>query len=97
MQEGLKVGKTIIVWVSSEEKEDNQDKDYFVAKIGERAVKLEEDGTYRAVPFRKNDWIVSVHWYDFAPPKRNEKGIGFIQKDFPNGFLVVLSLDVSPC
>ena len=64
---GLKVGKNIVVWVSNEEKEANQDKDYFVAKIGERAVKLEEDGTYRAVPFRKNDWIVSVHWYDFAP------------------------------
>ena len=62
-------------------------------------MKLEEDRSYCAVPFRKNDWIVSVRWYEFVPfHQREMKGeIDVIKKDFPNGFLVVLSLDPSRC
>ena len=56
----LSVGKNIIVRVSNEEREQNLDEDYFVAKIEKRAVELDEAGVYSAVPFRKNDWIVYV-------------------------------------
>ena len=79
---GLKIGKNIIIWVSNEEKEDNQDVNYFVAKIEVRELKLEGDGTYSAVPFRKNEWIVSVCWYDFSPSQRNEREDRFYIKGF---------------
>ena len=57
------VGDNIIVRVSKEEKANNPDEEYFVAKIQEKAVKLEEAGTYSAVKFMKYDWIVFVQWY----------------------------------
>ena len=47
----LKVGQNIIVRVSNDEKDDNPDEEYFVAKIQEKARKLEEAGTYSAVFF----------------------------------------------
>ena len=53
--EGLSVGKTIIVRVSNEERADNLDEEYLVANIEEEATLLEEDGTYSAVPYQKND------------------------------------------
>ena len=37
---------------------DNPNEEYFAAKITEKAIKLEEAGTYNALQFRKNDWIV---------------------------------------
>ena len=51
--EGLIVGENIVVRVSNEEKEDNPDEEYFVAKVKEKAIKLEEAGTYSAIPFKK--------------------------------------------
>lgn len=77
---GLTVGKNIIVRVSNEEREENLDEDYFVAKIEKRAVKLDEAGVYSAVPFRKNDWIVYVRWYNFVPSKQNAGGDRFYSK-----------------
>ncbi len=44
--------------MSKEEKDDNPDEEYFVAKIEKKAVELEEAGTYSAVQFKKNDWII---------------------------------------
>ena len=40
----LSVGNNITVRVSNEEREDNSDEDYFVAKIEKRAKKLDEAG-----------------------------------------------------
>ncbi len=44
----------------------------------ERAKGLGEDGTFCAVPFKKNDWIVLVQWYNFA--KKNPGGDRFYKK-----------------
>jgi len=76
--EKLKVGENIIARIAEEEKSYNPDEEYFVAKIEERAKKLEEDGTFCAVPFKKNDWIVLVRWYNFA--KKNPGGDRFYKK-----------------
>ena len=46
--------KNIVVRVSNKEKADNPDEDYFVAKIEEKKMKLEEDETCSAVLYRKN-------------------------------------------
>ena len=32
--------------------------------------------------FKKNDWIVSVNWYIFAPTKTNEEGDRFYRKGY---------------
>ena len=80
--ERLCVGKNIVVRVSNEEKADNLDEDYFVAKIERKAMKLEEDGTYSAVPYRRNDWIAFVRWYNFVPSKSNRMGDRFYRKGF---------------
>ena len=82
LREGLSVGENIIVWVSNGEKEDNPDEEYFVAKIKERAIKLEEAGTYSSIPFKKNDWIVSVQWYGFVSTMNNRRGDRFYKKGF---------------
>ena len=47
----LSIGNNIIAWVSKEEREENLDEDYFVAKIERSALKLDEAGVYSAVPF----------------------------------------------
>lgn len=47
--EGLTVGVKIIVQLVIEEREDNLDKDWFVAKIEEDAKKLDEEEVYTAV------------------------------------------------
>ena len=80
--EELSIGDNIIVRVSKEEKADNPDEEYFVAKIEEKAVKLEEAGTYSAVQFKKNDWIVFVQWYEFVSTKKNRRGDRFYKKGF---------------
>ena len=60
---GLSVGENTIVRVSNSEKEDSPDEEYFVAKIKEKAIKLEESGTYSTIPgdrfFKKElaQWI----------------------------------------
>ena len=46
--------ENIVVWVSNKKKADNPDEDYFVAKIEEKKMKLEEDETCSAVLYRKN-------------------------------------------
>ena len=43
-------------------------------------MKLEESGTYSAVPYQKNDWIVFVRWYCFA--KVNPRGDKFYTKGY---------------
>jgi hypothetical protein len=70
----LTVGKDIIVRVSNDEKDDNPDEDYFVARIEEKAIKLEADGLYSAVPYKKNDWIIFVRWFNFVPSYKNRRG-----------------------
>lgn len=79
---GLKVGQNIVVRVSNEEKDDNPDENYFVAKVEEKAIKLEEGGTYSAVLYKKNDWIVSVQWYVFVSTKTNRRGDRFYKRGF---------------
>jgi hypothetical protein len=69
--ESLKIGTNVVVRVSAEERSENPDEEYFVAKIEEKAKKLEEDGVYSAVPFKKNDWIVSVCWYCYISSNLN--------------------------
>lgn len=78
----LEIGSNVIVRVSSDEREDNPDEDYFVAKIEEKAVQLDEGGVYSAVQFKKNDWIVSVCWYVFVSSKTNRLGDRFYTKGF---------------
>ena len=56
----MSVGENLIVRVSNEDKIDNPDEEYFVAEIKEKAIKLEEAGTYSALQFKKNDWVVVV-------------------------------------
>ena len=90
----------VIVRVSHEEKEANTDEEYFAAKIEEKARKLEESGTYSAVSYNKNDWIVFVRWYTFEPTKRNRRGDRFYKKGFaqwiPCGSIIrSLTLDVT--
>ena len=98
--EGMTIGMNVIVRVSHEEKEANTDEEYFAAKIEEKARKLEESGTYSAVSYNKNDWIVFVRWYTFEPTKRNRRGDRFYKKGFaqwiPCGSIIrSLTLDVT--
>ena len=51
----LSVGENVIVWVSDEERNDNPNEDYFMAKVEGEVNKLDEDGVYSAVTFQKND------------------------------------------
>ena len=78
----MSVGDNVIVRVSKEEEDDNPDENYFVAKIEEKALRLGGAGTYSAVPFKKNDWIVYVCWYEFVPTKKNRNGDRFYKKGF---------------
>ena len=78
----LKVGQNIIVRVSDEEREDNPDEEYFVAKIKGKVKQLEEDGVYSAVTFRKNGWIVSVCWYTLVKSKTNSMENRFYSRGF---------------
>ena len=45
----LKAGDNVIARVANEERIENQDEDYFVAKIEGDALQLDEAGTYTAV------------------------------------------------
>ena len=78
----LKVGDNVIVRVANEERLLNPDEEYFVAKVEQDAMQLNEAGTYSTVAFKKNDWIVSVNWYIFAPTKTNEEGDRFYRKGY---------------
>ena len=71
--EGLSVGDNILVWVSEEEKADNPDEEYGVAKIEQKAMNLEDS--------RKNDWIVFVRWYELSSTKKR-RGNRFYKKGF---------------
>ena len=51
----LSVGENVIIRVSDEERNDNPNEEYFVAKVEGEVKKLDEDGVYSAVPFRIND------------------------------------------
>ena len=51
-------------------------------KNKEKAIKLEESGTYSAIPFKKNDWIVSAQWYEFVSTMDNRRGDRFYKKGF---------------
>ena len=79
---GLRVGTNVIIRLSDDEREDNPDEEYFVAKIEGDAIQLEEPGVYSAVPFKKNDWIVSACWYSFVPSKTNRLDDRFYKKGF---------------
>ena len=74
------MGQNIIVRVANNERLDNPDEDYFVAKIEEKAIKLEEGGTYSAVYYKKNDWLVYMHWYNFVPSRKNRNNDRFYNK-----------------
>ena len=50
---------------------------YFVAKIQEKAIKLEEAGTYSALQFKGNDWIMFVQWYECVSTTKNRRGDRF--------------------
>ena len=47
------MGENIIVRVSNDEKDDNPDEEYFVAKIEEKAKQLEEGAVHSAVLYKK--------------------------------------------
>ena len=57
---GLKVGRIVVLRIAEEEREMNPDEEYFVAKMEERAKKIDEDEIYSAVEFKKGDWIVKI-------------------------------------
>ena len=57
---GLKVGRIVVLQIAEEEREMNPDEEYFVAKMEERAKKIDEDEIYSAVEFKKGDWIVKI-------------------------------------
>ena len=57
---GLKVGSNVVVRIAEDEREMNSDEEYFVAKIEERAKKIDKDEIYSAVEFKKGDWIVKI-------------------------------------
>ena len=77
---GLKVGSNVVVRIAEEEREMNPDEEYFVAKIEERAKKIDKDEIYSAVEFKKGDWIVKIRWYIFCPSMTNRRGDRFYKK-----------------
>ena len=68
----LNIRGNIIVQASNEDREENVDEEYYVAKIEQCALKLEKAGVYSSVLFQKNDWIVFVHWCVFVPSTQDE-------------------------
>ena len=86
----LKVRDNIIVRVHDNERARNWNEDYFVANIEKGARKLDEGGVYSAVRYNKGDWIlfgyVGMNW---VLQRTVQLEIGFVQKDLPNGFLVI--------
>ncbi len=80
--ENMKVGENVTVRISNDERNDNPDENYFVAKIESKAKKLTEAGTYSAVHYERNDWIVFVRWYTFVPSKTNRRNDRFYTKGF---------------
>ena len=51
----MRIGNNVVVRVSKEERSEHPDEEYFIAKIVEKARKLEDGGAYSAVLYRKND------------------------------------------
>ena len=80
--EELTIGQNVIVRVRDDERATNPDEDYFVGKIEKKPLKLDEDGTYSAVLYKKNDWITSIRWYEFVPSKRDDSGDRFYKKGY---------------
>ena len=74
------IGQNVIVRVRDDERATNPDEDYFVGKIEKKPLKLDKDGTYSAVLYKKNDWITSIRWYEFVPSKRDDSGDRFYKK-----------------
>ena len=74
---------TFILQLATEEREENPDKDWFVARVEEKAKKLEEARVYTTVHYEKNDWIVNVRWYLFIPYKVDGNGDRFYKKGLP--------------
>ena len=80
-----------ILRASNEEKEDSPDKTYCVGKIKEKLIKLDDAETFSTLPFKRNDWILSVHWYVFVSKMNNRRGDRFYvhtRKGLLGGFLV---------
>ena len=78
----LSARRNVIVRVSNDERANNPNEDYFVAKIEKKALKLNAGGVYSATKYNKNDWIVFVRWYAFVPSKTNEAEDRFYSKGF---------------
>ena len=78
----LSIGQNVIVRVASEERGENPNENYFVAKIMQKVVKLEEGGVYSTAQYRKGDWIVFAQWYTFEPGKTNRRGDRFYTKGY---------------
>ena len=57
---GLKVGGNVVVGGAEEEREMNPDGESFVAKIEEKAKKIDKDEIYSAVEFKKGEWVVKI-------------------------------------
>ena len=77
---GLRGGSNVVVQIAEEKQEMNPDEEYFVAKIEERAKKIDKDEIYRAVEFKTGDWIVKFRWYVFCPSMTNRRGDRFYKK-----------------
>ena len=58
----------------------NPDEEYLCAKIEQDALQINEARSYSTVVFKNNDWLISVHWYLFAPTKTNGGGDRFYRK-----------------
>ena len=66
-----------------EERDENPDEEWFVAKLEEKAKKLEEARFYTVVHYNKGDWIVYASWYLFDPSKVDGSGDRFYKRGPP--------------
>ena len=55
----------------------------FLAKIKEKAIKLEETGTYSALWSKGSYWFVFVQWYDFVSTMKNRRRDKCYKIEFP--------------
>lgn len=78
--ESIAVGENIVVRQATEERLENPNEAWFLAKVEEKPKKLEEAGVYAAVHYSKGDWIVFVRWYEFDASKKNDDGDRFYKK-----------------
>ena len=70
----------VVVRQAAEERLENPEEAWFVAKLEEKPKKLEEAGVYAAVNYNKGDWIVFVRWYEFDASKVDGSGDRFYKK-----------------